>query len=92
MTSKTLSSIVGGGLKGVQRGSVISSGTGTTNITITAVNIEKSFLTINYGRDQDGSSGHPGTPGAALTTSTNIAVIGDLATPCVVYWEVVEYD
>jgi hypothetical protein len=92
MASVLLSSVSGSGIKSVQRGSqAFLSTDGTVNIAVTSVDMDKSFITFNVNRPEDGSSGHPGVPGCRLTTSTNIAVSGNVATTVTVYWELVEF-
>ena len=92
MADIPLSDIAGSGIKSVQRGLYNFLPTDSTvNVTVSSVDMLKSFITFNVNRPEDNSSGHPGTPGANLTTSTNIAIIGDVATDVIVYWELVEF-
>lgn len=88
----------GGGVKGVQRGVVIAVkaiGGSATNVTISAVNLAKSFVVISF-------AAFPDTPinfNARLTTTTNLSIRratdGAGATAVensTICWEVIEYE
>jgi hypothetical protein len=68
MVLSTFPAAAGGGIKSVQRGSAGSSG----NVTITAVDIAKSFVTV-FGT---ASSGTAAISGTLNTNSTNFIPIG----------------
>lgn len=91
MASALLSSIIGGGISGVQRGASVFSGSTTVNVAISSIDIAKSFVTTSVDRPEDGTAGHPGEPGTRLDTSTNLVISGDVATAVTVYWEVVTF-
>ena len=98
----TLSSIYGGGIKSIQRGStLITAGTLTTNVTISAVDLSKTFVSSSC---QNGTAGPTSSnrgdfaAGGTLTSTTNLRVTrGGLygstasSTPGSFEWEVVEY-
>jgi len=89
----TLSQFAGGGLKSVQRGVTTLSTIGTaTNVTITSVNLSKSFICLSV-KDGLDTSGVTRLAGATLTSSTNLqfnpTYTGNAA--AVAYWEVVEF-
>ena len=80
----------------MQRGVTDVKGNATVNVTISAVNLAKSFVVANT-PGGFGSAACPTSFGAArLTTATNLAVVGSVgspftgvAAPC--FWEVVEF-
>lgn len=91
MATKTLSQLIGGIVKSTQRGlAVIGSGSSTQNVTITSVDLDKSFL--SYG-GSNASADARGLVTMRLTSSTNILVVkgtsGGLTTAA---WEVIEYE
>ena len=65
-----LSEFIGGGIKSVQTGSVSQTG-GIVNVTINAVDVNKSFIMIN--RTSATSSTTPGYRSAVLSNSTTVA-------------------
>ena len=87
-------------IKSIQRGTTLSSKTTVVNVTITAVDLDKSFVsgTNQAGYINVSSWGGPGTgAGATLTTTTNLAVTGSATfyspgtLPATLHWEVIEY-
>ena len=64
------SEFIGGGIKSVQTGSVSQTG-GIVNVTINAVDVNKSFIMIN--RTSANSSTTPGYRSAVLSNSTTVA-------------------
>ena len=89
-------------IKSIQRGTTYSSNSPTVvNVTITAVDLDKSFVSSSNkaGYISAGASGAgPGTSaGATLTTTTNLAVSGGSTyyspgtLPGTLHWEVIEY-
>jgi hypothetical protein len=77
-----------GGVKNVQRGSVtITPGTGTTNVTIAAVNMAKAFVTFNNFVAASGSTIYAM---ANLTSPTNLSISYSTSGTYTLYWEVVE--
>ena len=88
-------------IKSIQRGTTLSNSGTAVNVTINAVDLDKSFVS---GTNQAGyinvtsSWGGPGTgAGATLTTTTNLAVTGGATfytpgtLPATLHWEVIEY-
>jgi hypothetical protein len=64
-----LSEFIGGGIKSVQTGSASQTG-GIVNVTINAVNVNKSFIMIN--RTNGTSTSTPGYRSAVLSNSTTV--------------------
>jgi len=64
-----LSEFIGGGIKSVQTGSASQTG-GIVNVTINAVNVNKSFIMIN--RTNGTSISTPGYRSAVLSNSTTV--------------------
>ena len=85
-----LSEFSGGGIKLVQRGTTAISGAGA-NETVTAVDMNKSFLTSSY--TTGAVSGDVGAAATAkLTSSTNIAFSrSSSSNTTTVSWELVEF-
>jgi len=93
MADETLSSLVGGGIKSVQRGATsFSASDATKAVTISTVDPGKSFVTSSINRPDDGSAGHPGFPGVWLGDSVTLNITGDVNSPVTAFWEVVEYE
>lgn len=72
MGSSTVPAAAGGGIKSVQRGSAAGSG----NVTITSVNIAKSFVTV-FGTASSGTVAASGSTGAATANTNNNYVLRD---------------
>lgn len=91
MTEKTLSQVVGGVIKSVQRGQeTIGGGTLSVNVTITAVDLDKSFLTLTQWTTDLNTDG---LASGNLTTSTNLTITkGASGSLAAVFWEVIEYE
>jgi len=88
ITDKPLVSVI----KSIQRGSLsFLSDDITRNITISPVNLAKSFLTVSVQKGSGTSSYSEGKIGAYLSNSTTITLAGGARVFGVVYWEVVEY-
>lgn len=91
MATKNLSQLIGGVIKSVQRGQeTMGGGTGSVNVTITAVDLSKTFMTLSQWTvdpNTDGlSSGH-------LSTSTNLIITkGATGSLSFVAWEIIEYE
>ena len=87
-------------IKSIQRGTTLSANNSVVNVTITAVDLDKSFVS---GTNQTGYltgstvNGIGGGAGATLTTTTNLAVTGGTTFyspgtfPGTLHWEVIEY-
>jgi len=82
-------------IKSIQRGRTIIPDDATTNVTITAVDLDKSFISVNMGMFRASSTSRAGSVSAYLTTTTNLAIttISDSPTTSDDYvaWEVIEY-
>ena len=87
-------------IKSIQRGSVILGSNSSTNITIAAVDISKSFLNVSTSNGAAGTNNNYANSfvvGGKFTSATNILVdsgrvIGlDTTYNCVAYWEAIEY-
>ena len=84
-----------GVIKSIQRGQTATpTDNSTTNVTITAVDTDKAFVsfssTVYWGTSAEGAS-----ISAYLTSSTNLAIetIGDdIASSAEIAWEVIEYE
>ena len=84
-----LSEFIGGGIKSVQTGSVTQNG-GTVNVTINAVDVNKSFIMIN--RTSAPSTTTAGYRSAVLSNSTTVACTAYAgSTSTTVEFTVVEY-
>ena len=92
MAEKSLSQLIGGVVKSLQRGVVTISGGGTTaNVTITAVVLAKSF--ISYGGGNVSVDDVRGLMNLRLSTTTNIlGSKGAAVGLSVATWEVIEYE
>ena len=91
MAAKTLSSIVGGVLKSVQRGQKLITGTNlTANATITAVDLSKAFVIFTWKQTSTTVQQISGV----LSSTTNIlfARATSTSTTITIEWEVVEYE
>lgn len=99
MSSTQTTLIGGGGIKSVQRGVTATSKTAVTNVTLTAVNLSKCFLSINQsgGQTSDGTIIIGSFSRANLTSTTNLQFsVCDIVnvtytTPPTVAWEVIEF-
>lgn len=82
-----------GGVKSIQRGVVGANANGTTDVTITAVNMAKAQISLDaFGPMQLGDSIHPNTLYATLTSSTNLRFVGQGGVnTAAVGWQVIEY-
>jgi outer membrane lipoprotein SlyB len=89
-------------IKSIQRGTTLSSSAPTVvNVTITAVDLDKSFVSgtnqTGYLTNGASANGIGGGAGATLTTTTNLAVTGGTTfyspgtLPATLHWEVIEY-
>ena len=87
-------------IKSIQRGTTLSSNGTAVNVTITAVDLNKSFVSgtnqTGYMNNGSTANGIGNGAGATLTTTTNLAVTGgssfSLGTvPATLHWEVIEY-
>jgi hypothetical protein len=93
MADKFLGSLVGGGIKSIQRG--ISAG-GVTSVTISEVNIEKTYVNLltTVAAGIAGSSGGLSFYGIVLSLSNSTTLLisrtGNSTIP--VSWEVIEYE
>ena len=82
-------------IKSIQRG--VTGAFGTVNVTITAVDLGKSFVSSSFlsGYYSATTAGNGVSGAATLTSSTNLQVIrgGSVAITAnpTVYWEVIEY-
>ncbi|NOU95579.1 hypothetical protein GC093_20435 [Paenibacillus sp. LMG 31456] len=80
-----------GGVKSVQRGRVAAR-VGTTNITVSSVNMSKSHLTFPNVYNSSSTGGYFAVSmDASLTSPTNIAIVNDGAVGLTVSWELVEF-
>jgi hypothetical protein len=80
-----------GGVKSIQRGVASASGSGTTNVTITAVNLSKSIVTLDA-VGYNSASDQPNSIYATLTSPTNIAFVGfNGINTLPVAWQVIEH-
>jgi hypothetical protein len=77
---------LGGGVKLVQRGKVTVTASSTVNVTVAAVNMNKSFVIDNV-RNVTSSLGAT----VELTSSTNIAIQAG-SNDVVVSWQLVEFN
>ena len=88
-------------IKSIQRGTTLSSSAPTVvNVTITAVDLDKSFVSgtnqTGYLNNGSAANGIGGGAGATLTTTTNLAVTGGSTfspgtLTATLHWEVIEY-
>jgi hypothetical protein len=81
----------GGGIKSVQRGVASMSFPGYNNVvTITAVNLSKSFVVISYAI---ANSALTSTPNARLNSSTELYIYNaNYYSDTAVAWEVIEFE
>ena len=88
-----LSSLGGGGIKSIQRGTAVVNASTTLNITVSAVDMGKSMLLIDKHQIiGGGSTASTGGTVAALTSTTNIQVVNSSAAGDVLFsWQLVEY-
>ena len=87
-------------IKSIQRGTTLSNPSTVVNVTITAVDLDKSFVSgtnqTGYMNGGSTANGVGGGAGATLTTTTNLAVTGGSTfspgtLPGTLHWEVIEY-
>jgi hypothetical protein len=82
-------------IKSIQRGITLNGSTTTAvNVTITAVDLDKSFVSSSCVAGwYDFGGDFAATSGAQLTSSTNLAITAfpNLSTTTRTYWEVIEY-
>ena len=87
-------------IKSIQRGTTLSNHSTAVNVTITAVDLDKSFVSATNKTGYTNVSNNTGVgigAGATLTTTTNLAVSGGSTyyTPgtlsATLHWEVIEY-
>ena len=83
-------------IKSIQRGQTIIPEGGTTNVTITAVDLDKTFISTSMGMFRASSTTRAGSIYVYLTSTTNLAVTtvseGPTTSDDYVGWEVIEYE
>jgi hypothetical protein len=89
----------GGGIKSVQRGTVTTDFNNTsTNVTISAVDLSKSFLVFSSATGSDADNNYRSNLRGRLTTTTNINFYryavntNSSLSYCFIAWEVIEYE
>ena len=87
-------------IKSIQRGTTLSANNSVVNVTITAVDLDKSFVSgtnqTGYMNNGSTANGIGGGAGATLTTTTNLEVTPGSSfspgtVPGTLHWEVIEY-
>ena len=87
-------------IKSIQRGTTLSANNSVVNVTITAVDLDKSFVSgtnqTGYMNGGSTANGIGNGAGATLTTTTNLEVTPGSSfspgtVPGTLHWEVIEY-
>ena len=83
-------------IKSIQRGLTSVASNGTANVTINAVDLDKSFISWTSKSGYIDGDGPGISNGAALTSTTNLGIYGGWSygvsdVYSYTYWEVVEY-
>lgn len=90
MAAKTLSSIIGGTIKTVQRGTAsMTTTTLTDDVTITAVDLAKSFLVFSWRQTSTTVQMISGVLDS--TTNINFSRATNTSMTITIEWEVIEY-
>lgn len=88
----TLSQFTGGGIKSVQRGTILISGVANATATITSVNINKSMVSFLGFAESTFFTDNRAVPYIALTNATTVTAIRSSSSGAtVVSYEVIEF-
>ena len=78
-------------IKSIQRGTTQNQATYSVNVTITAVDMSKSFISSSTINGTGGTGNLSQHASVRLTTPTNLLVQGTATTAITTAWEVIEY-